>query len=142
VAQRALNPNYVLCGPAHAVLCGCLREQATDARLLFDQKKNKNHMQARCDEEKPCSRCVRRKTQDTCMPLPGDDDEPGLQQNAKEGKTESARARERELQHQRPVSRAVAPPALADAGMYVLDVCTHRAFTCANLGCTGAHVNT
>ena len=97
--------------------------EATDARLFFD-KKNKNHMQARCDEEKPCARCVRRKTQDTCVALRDDDDQPGLQQNAKKGKRESERAREREreLLQQRPLSRAGAPPALADAGMFVLDV--------------------
>ena len=122
----SLKPKHVMCGPAHAVLCGCLCEEATDSRLLFDQKKN--HMQARCDEEKPCARCVRRKTQDTCVPLRDDDDQPGLQQNPKKGTRGSARAREREgvVLLQRPVSRAGAPPALADAGMFVLDVCTRK----------------
>ena len=59
--------------------------------------------QARCDEEKPCSRCVRRKTQATCMPWPPGDDDAVVWPPQK----------------QLEQARAGWPPALAEAGMFV-----------------------
>ena len=97
--------------------------EATDARLFFDQKKTKiicrlgatrkSLARAACGG-KHKTRVWRCETMTISLDY--------SRTPRRERERVSARERERELLQQRPLSRAGAPPALADAGMFVLDV--------------------